>query len=361
MICPLDWGIGHASRMIPLIHICLRAGFKVILASGGKAGELLKTEFPALPFMELPSVPIRYSRKKSQGFIMMIQLPFILAGIFKEHRWLAKAVSKHSIDIVLSDNRYGLYHKKVLSVFMTHQISPLMPAGLKWAEPAVNFFLRRFIRCFDRCWIPDAENPSQNLTGRLSHRFLPPYNTAYMGILSRFTEITPVTESEKNFLCDVLVILSGPEPQRTLLEEILIGQLDKTDYQAVIIGGFHQFSRQYSAIATSRIRYHDHLPSALFRIAILRAEIIICRAGYSTIMDLAELNKPAILIPTPGQPEQEYLAAYMKSKRWFHTAEQHGFDLEKEIRYFRKQKFNPLEIFRTDTEKYLQDLLKLYK
>lgn len=361
LVCPLDWGIGHASRMIPVIRLLHRSGFEVFLASGGKAGELLRTEFPSLPLLNLPAVAIRYSRSRSQVPVLLLQLPALAAAIIKEHRWLAKAVSVHRFDIVLSDNRYGLYHKDVLSVFITHQISPLMPAGFKWAEPFVFHMLGRFIRRFDRCWIPDAEDPCLNLTGRLSHRYPPPHHAAYMGILSRFCGNLPEAGDEKSGDCDVLVILSGPEPQRTLLEEILTEQLEKTDSQAVIIGGLPMPSRHHRIAATPGIRYYPHLPSSLFRALILRAGVIICRSGYSTIMDLAELGRPAILIPTPGQPEQEYLAGRLAEENLFHMAEQHGFDLEREITIFRGKKFRPAGIFRTDAEKYLKDLLGLYE
>ena len=361
LVCPLNWGIGHASRMIPLICKLLRSDTEVILASGGKAGELLRTEFPSLPFIDLPSFPVRYSRNRSQVFIIMLQLPAIIAGIIKEHRWLSKVISSHHVDIVISDNRYGLYHKRILSVFVSHQLSPLLPRGLKWMEPVVFHGLGMFINCFDRCWIPDAEDPSVNLTGRLSHRFTPFPNAAFMGILSRFSELPVAPEEKEAETYDVLVILSGPEPQRTLLEEILVRQLGKTNYKAAIIGGLHQPARQNQNPSSSTVKFYYHLPATLFRAMLLKAGVVICRAGYSTIMDMMELGKPAILIPTPGQPEQEYLASYLKGKSWFHMAEQPDFNLKKEMQEFQRQPFMQRGLFLTSTEKYVQDLLFLYE
>jgi hypothetical protein len=347
--------------MIPLIHKLLRSNTEVILASGGKAGELLRTEFPNQSFLDIPSFPMRYSRKGSQVFIMMIQIPAIIAGILKEHRWLKKTISRHQIDIVISDNRYGLYHKKILSVFVSHQVSPLLPNGLKWMEPFVFRWLGGFIRRFDRCWIPDNEDPSENLTGRLSHRYPAFRNTVFMGILSRFNELPAAIKEGKAEIYDVLVILSGPEPQRTLLEENLVSQLGKTDYKAAIICGLQQPTPQNPDCSSSSVTFFYHLPASLFRDLLLRAGIIICRAGYSTIMDLVELGRPAILIPTPGQPEQEYLAGYLKGKGWFHTAKQNDFDLKKEMQEFQRQIFTQQDHFRTEAEKYLQDLLQLYE
>ncbi|HEM49481.1 MAG TPA: glycosyltransferase, partial [Caldithrix sp.] len=185
LVCPLNWGIGHASRMIPVIHQLLHARAEVILAACGKSAELLKTEFPDQTFIDLPSFPVRYSRKRSQIFILALQIPLILVSIIKEHMRLKKITAVYSPDVIISDNRYGLFHKKIISVFVTHQVSPALPAGLTWMEPFVFHFLGFFIKRFDRCWIPDVRDPSMNLTGRLSHRYTPFRNMAYMGILSR--------------------------------------------------------------------------------------------------------------------------------------------------------------------------------
>jgi len=361
LVCPLDWGIGHASRMIPLIHKLLQSNFEVILASYGKAGELLKTEFPNLCFIDLPSYTIRYSRSKSQVFIMILQLHKILAGIIKEHRWLKRIVSMHHIDIVISDNRYGLCYKKILSVFISHQISPSLPSGLKWIEPFVYVFLGIFIRSFDRCWIPDIEDPSTNLTGKLSHRYKIFHNASFMGMLSRFNENHCMSDGKTAETYDIMVILSGPEPQRTLLEEMLVRQLGETVYKAAIVCGLQQPVIQNFNRFLGSVDFFYHLPVKEFRNMLLNSGVIICRSGYSTIMDLVELGRPAILIPTPGQPEQEYLAGYLSQKGFFCTMNQQSFDLQKALRLFQSKRFNRAALSVTNTEKYLQDLLNLYQ
>jgi hypothetical protein len=203
--------------MIPLIHALLRTDAEVILASKGKAGELLKTEFPDLPFYDLPSVTIRYSRSRSQAVFLAFQIPLLMVSVSKEHRWLKKFIGTHPLDIVISDNCYGLFNSRILS-FFTQCLPFFMPA--KWMEPFVHAVLGLFIRSFDRCWIPDDKDPSLNLTGRLSHRYPVYKNSVFMGILSRFCELPDSAGKGNIKKVDILVILSGPEPQRTLMEEI---------------------------------------------------------------------------------------------------------------------------------------------
>ena len=348
--------------MIPLIHALLRTDAEVMLASKGKAGELLKTEFPDLPFYDLPSATIRYSRRKSQAWILAFQIPLLLVSVSKEHRWLKKFLITHPLDIVISDNCYGLYNSSILSVFLSHQVSPLLPAGLKWMEPFVHKVLGLFIRSFDRCWIPDDKDPILNLTGRLSHRYPLFRNTAFMGILSRFCELPDSTGKEPVKKVDILVILSGPEPQRTLMEEIMTRQLEGTDYKAMIICGMQHSCRfENESVHASSIEYTYHLPADAFREAMRNAGIIVCRSGYSTIMDLAELGLSAILMPTPGQPEQEYLAGYLSRQGFFHCIDQRNFNLQAAIGQYRSQNKKLPGVFRTDTGKYLKDLFALYE
>jgi len=362
LVCPLNWGIGHASRMIPVIHQLLHARAEVILAACGKSAELLKTEFPDQTFIDLPSFPVRYSRKRSQIFILALQIPLILVSIIKEHMRLKKITAVYSPDVIISDNRYGLFHKKIISVFVTHQVSPALPAGLTWMEPFVFHFLGFFIKRFDRCWIPDVRDPSMNLTGRLSHRYTPFRNMAYMGILSRFSNLQVTAGKKAPEKYDILIILSGPEPQRSLLGEIMMRQLKGTDYKTAVICGLHQPpSQQKINPLKSPITFYYHLPATTFKDILLNAGIIICRSGYSTVMDLAELDRPAILIPTPGQSEQEYLARHLSFMGFFYTTEQKNFNLQASIRQFRATKFRSLHHFRTQGKTYVQDLMRLYE
>ena len=347
--------------MIPIIYQLRQAHLNVIVAADGKALELLKIEFPDLEFIHLPSFTIRYSRKQSQTLKMILQVPKIIKGTINEYRWLNNLIKANPVTIVISDNRYGLWNKKILSILISHQIPPLLPAGLKCFEPLMHYILRFFIKSFDRCWIPDIENPSMNLTGKLSHRYPLPSNTAFMGILSRFYNFSsshgkkyPVRKYE------MLVLLSGPEPQRTLLEEIMLEQLRDTEYKTAFIRGLPLSVGHHNMKPSPKIDFYYHLPPEIFGNLVINADVIICRSGYSTIMDLVELSRPAILIPTPGQTEQEYLAGYLNEQGLFHMVSQQNFNLQKALKSYKLKKYNTLSIPKTKVEKYLLDILKLY-
>jgi predicted glycosyltransferase len=359
LVCPLDWGIGHASRMIPIIHSLLQSDADVIIACKDKSGELLRTEFPLLPVFDIPSVSIHYSARKSQVFPLMLRLPAFVAGFFREHRWLKKFISMHPVDVVISDNRYGLYNRNVLSVLVTHQVSPVLPSGFRWMERWVYFFLAMLIRSFDRCWIPDAEDLDDNLTGILSHRYPLPPNALFMGILSRFNRAS-VHDGGSAKTYDILVILSGPEPQRTLLEEILVKQIRETGYTAAILCGLQQ-SPIHPAGSDESVDFYFHAPASDFCSWLTTSKIVICRSGYSSIMDLMESGRSAILIPTPGQTEQEYLAGYLGKKGWFYPVQQETFCLTDALREYHANHCHPPHTMYTDTDKYTKDVFSLYE
>ena len=181
LICPLDWGLGHASRMIPVINRMISDGHQVTIGGSGKSGELLRLTFPDLPFISIPSMNIRYS---GQGiwlmFSLFIQIPSMILSAFREHLMLKKVVSRFSINTVISDNRYGLYCRHTYNIFITHQISPVLPRFFHWAEYPLYRIIRNRINRFHECWIPDFADEN-NLTGNLSHRFKLPENARFIG------------------------------------------------------------------------------------------------------------------------------------------------------------------------------------
>ena len=303
LVAPLDWGLGHATRCIPLIHELLALGCDVFLAGEGAQEKLLQTEFPHLPFLQLPGYRIRYAKTKKGLIWRMIQQgPKMRRAMLYEHQWLKKMVSQHRLDAVISDNRYGLYHETVPSVFMTHQLLIKSSAG-KWTEKFLQKRNYKFINRFTECWVPDNEGDN-NLAGELSHpSSKPAVPLRYIGLLSRFKKVVgPVTEKKGH----LVILLSGPEPQRSILEERLIRDISKYNGTAVIVRGL---PGSVSLIpSTNMIRVYNHLPADTLQEEIMAAEYIISRSGYSTVMDLAVLEKKSILIPTPGQTEQEYLA-----------------------------------------------------
>ncbi len=306
LVAPLDWGLGHATRCIPVIHELLALGCEPFLAGEGAQEKLLQTEFPHLPFLQLPGYRVRYAKTKKGLIWRMIQQgPKMRRAILYEHQWLKKMVSQHRLDAVISDNRYGLYHETVPSVFMTHQLLIKSSAG-KWTEKILQKRNYKYINRFTECWIPDNEGDN-NLAGELSHPSIKPaIPVRYIGLLSRFKkEVSPVAEKKGH----LLLLLSGPEPQRSILEEKLIRDISNYNGTAVIVRGLPD---SVSLIpSTNMIRVYNHLPAAALHQEIMEAEYIVSRSGYSTIMDLAVLGKKSILIPTPGQTEQEYLAGLL--------------------------------------------------
>jgi UDP:flavonoid glycosyltransferase YjiC (YdhE family) len=324
LIAPLDWGLGHATRCIPVINSLIRSGAEVILAAEGMCASLLTEEFPQITILNLRGYRIRYP-KKARNFLLkfLIQIPRIISTIYREHQWLKKDVSTHKIDAVISDNRFGLFHAKIPCAYITHQL--FIETGYALLNPIaqrINYF---FIGKFDECWIPDLHG-EKNLGGRLSHPSkLPHTRIEYLGVLSRFNKISSL---QKNKL---LIILSGPEPQRSSFESKLISQLNDKNGKVVLLRGLPGMTQQVNH-NISNLTVYNHLPAVRLNILIQESDIIIARSGYSTVMDLFALGKKAILVPTPCQSEQEYLATCLREKKLFYSTREENFQLERSIR-----------------------------
>lgn len=316
LITPLDWGLGHATRCIPIIQELLKQGHEVMVGSSGLALKLLKEEFPSLTFFELPSYKATYSKWLPLMLKVFWQSPYFFYVIKKEHSVVDKLIDDFKIDVVISDNRYGCYSKKVKSIFITHQLTIQMPKGLVWLQGLINDFNRKLIKRFNACWIPDF--PDQRLTGDLTKSNLPVF---FIGSISRFTKSD--TKPEK--LYNILILLSGPEPQRTILEDKLLIQSKLFKGKVKLVRGLPGI--ETSITVSDNIEVVNHLNGQRLQQVIEESEMIIARSGYTTIMDLYALESRAILIPTPGQTEQEYLAEKLKQANVFFTAHQDNFDL----------------------------------
>ncbi|MCF8217881.1 MAG: hypothetical protein K9I29_02915 [Bacteroidales bacterium] len=328
LIAPLNWGLGHAMRCIPMIKELTGSGFNVILAADGRPYDLLHSEFPDLEMIRLPGQAITYS--KNSSFLKMLKIvPAFYRMIKKEHKMLKSLIQKHNIHAVISDNRYGLYSHKIPSIFIGHQMMIKMPVFLKWTEWFIHKLNLRFINRFTECWIPDYKD-NKGLSGDLAHKYSLPENFYFIGPLSRFNKDNEVFNTEKaDANSELLVILSGPEPQRTILEEKLLTQLQCVNCKATIVRGVTEQNRNY--YLDSQTRIIDHADTSHLQSLIRGAKIIVCRSGYSSIMDLAATGKKAIFIPTPGQTEQEYLAEYFYQKRIFYYEFQKSFNISKAL------------------------------
>ena len=324
LICPLDWGIGHATRCIPVIHVLQNLGFEVIVAGSGRSGEFIKREHPEIRYIDFPGTEITYPLHKSLTLKFITLTPRLLYNIFREHRTLKHIVRLSGAGMVISDNRYGCWHPDIPSVFITHQLNIQVPATLKLFKGLLKKLNYFFIHRYTECWIPDFE-PHHGLAGVLSHPKSLPANCHYIGILSRFGRFLVQNKDLYPPSLDLLVMLSGPEPQRTLLEEIVLGQLSKVDLVSVVVRGIPDSDETYTLEGKTHVFAHLETPKLYELLA--RTSLVICRSGYSSIMDLVTIGKRAVLIPTPGQTEQEYLARYLMYKKIYFCMKQQDFDL----------------------------------
>lgn len=300
----------------------------MIIASDGRALELLKKEFPDLKQLVLPSYNVRY-----WGNHMMLdiaaQLPKIILAVYRERQRVKRVVDEWKIDAILSDNRYGCRSKKALSILMTHQLNIKILFPL--LEKIVGWVNRRMVEKFDECWVPD-EVGEDNLSGALSQNKRLK-KVKFIGILSR---MKPGKLPPKKYDC--LVLLSGPEPQRSFLEKQIISQAKKLPLQFLLVQG--KTERTGHFFIEKNIEVHAHLTSNELNEALLASQIVICRSGYSSLMDLVTLNKKAILIPTPGQTEQAYLAKRSLERGLFWVQSQENLNLKEAIEKVRQLK-NP--------------------
>ncbi|HEX7493940.1 MAG TPA: glycosyltransferase [Bacteroidales bacterium] len=319
LICPLEWGLGHATRMIPLARKLREMNNNVIIGSGEEHLALFRKELPGLSYISFPGFKPAYSRFLPQYLSLVFKIPLLLYHIATEHRRLKKILLEHSVDIIISDNRFGLWNKKVTSVYITHMPLVPFPRSFKFLEPIGVLLHSQIIKKYSLCFIPDLPG-EVNLSGRLSHYIKLPVNARYIGILSRFTD------SDKNKIDNNIkfkhntVILSGPEPQREILKQKLIALFKNKELKTVMFEGKPGYEREISGYGN--IAFYNHLPSIQMREMIESSDLIITRSGYTTLMELVSLNLTALIIPTPGQTEQEYLAEYLSEKGWFSTIPQ---------------------------------------
>jgi uncharacterized protein (TIGR00661 family) len=317
LVAPLNWGLGHVTRCIPIIRELEQMGAVVFLASDGAALDLLKAEFPHLPAFELPSYRIRYG---SHNMIFNIgkKLPRILFAIRAEQWETQILVRKHGITGIIADNRYGCFTKYTHNILLTHQLNLKVPNKiLQWTA---NKILRLSMKKFNAVWVPDHPE-SPGLADTLSHGKTGKQEINYIGILSRMEYL----EAEIEY--DLAVVLSGPEPQRTYLENKLLEQILVLPLKSIIIRGKTHAKEHY--YAADHIELVSYLTSKELNKVLLASKWVVCRSGYSSIMDLVVLRKKALLIPTPGQTEQEYLAQQLAQKGVFSVQNQESLDLER--------------------------------
>lgn len=320
LICPLEWGLGHAGRMIPLAERLRELGNEVIFAAGEKHLAFIRTELPFAETVIFPGFRPRYSRWLPQYLAMLLKTPALIFHTIREHYRLKGIIKECRIDIVISDNRFGLWNRNVRTVYVTHQPLIPLPKALRFLEPAGKMLHFWIIRKYDFCFIPDLPGDT-NLSGRLTHGFDLPLNVRFIGILSRFVS-SGCEETRLSSDPDYrnVVILSGPEPQRSILKEKLAALLKKRDEKSLFLEGRPEDGN--ISATSGKLTFIKHPDRETMAGLIRSCRNIITRPGYTSVMELASLGRSALLVPTPGQTEQEYLAEYLSGKGWFVTAPQ---------------------------------------
>ncbi len=349
LVAPLDWGLGHATRCIPIIFKLLQENCEVIVAAEGDVKILLQKEFPSLVFLNLKGYRMYYSRNKFWLPVkLLLQFPKLIYRIYAEKRWLKKVVRQYKIDAVIADNRMGLSHTKIPCMYITHQLK--IKTGNRFTESIAQKIHYRFINKFTACWVPDATG-EKNLAGELSHTdVLPKVPLHYLGPLSRF-EKTPV---ENKY--DLCIVLSGPEPQRTIFENLVLKDITGFNGRVFLLRGLPG-KTVIPESSNAALEIKNHLPATELNMLLQQSNMIICRSGYSSVMDLVKLQKKAILVPTPGQTEQEYLAGYLQDQKLFFCVEQKHFSLPAVLKAVSDFQFNELSFSQNAFESVIEDFV----
>lgn len=299
LVAPLNWGIGHATRCIPIIHKLIEEGYRPIIASDGNALLLLKKEFPILECIELLSYEISYAKKaRLTPLKLLLKTPFLWRIMIKERELIAQLIEEKEIGGIISDNRWGVWSDTVPCVYITHQLN--VYAGL--FTPISSWIHQRLISNYDECWIPDVDN---TFSGKLSNpnRLK---KSREIGLLSRFQYKKEVKKY------DILILLSGVEPSRSQLEIKIQSELKGYKGKVVLVQG--QIAKKQTVFKEGNWIVYNFLLSEELNKLLNESELVVCRSGYSTIMDLSRLQKKAFFIPDPGQSEQLILAQQLKNK-----------------------------------------------
>lgn len=314
LIAPLDWGLGHATRCIVIIRYLLTLDCEITIAASDKLKILLYNEFPDLRFLALHGYEISYTKsKRLLPFKILWQVPKILKIIRFEHKWLRNVQKTNKFDLILSDNRFGFYSKEIISIFITHQL--LIKTNVRWLDKQLQNVNYRYISFFSACWVPDFES-EKNIAGELSHpENLPTVPVKYIGPLSRFTN-----KEERPINTKWMVIISGPEPQRSIFEKKIFDYASTSTDNFIIVRGLPDESENNFTLPNCK--WYNHLNTENMQTAIESCEFIISRCGYTTVMEILSLQKKSVFIPTPGQTEQEYLAKHLLQQQWSYTFQQ---------------------------------------
>lgn len=323
LVAPLDWGLGHAARCVPLIDALIARGALPIIAADRGPLALLRQEFPRLETVRLPGVEVRYSKGNNQLWSMARQFPALVCSVRAEQAAFDRLRQHMRLDAVISDQRFGVRAAEIPSVLITHQVFPFTP----FAQRALRKLNIRNIARFDRCWIMD-EPEAPGLAGELSHGDGLPANARYIGPVSRMAGAKPGAQVP----CTIAAIISGPEPQRTMLEQRLLDAMQVMPGEHLLVLGQPQQPRDERR---GNVRVRSHMNASELTGVMQSAGLVVSRSGYTTLMDLAAVGRSALIIPTPGQAEQEYLGRLHARTGRFIVQRQDDLDLKSALQRMR--------------------------
>lgn len=305
LIAPLNWGLGHATRCIPIIEHYLQQGHQVILAGDGDSLLLLQQRFPSLTSIDFPPLKLHYTSNPQQLGFYIRAIFSLMRATLADHYHLQQLLAREHFDLIISDNRFGLYTRDTQSIYITHQLYPILPKRLKIFQPLARAIHACIYKRYHQVWVPDYADPLSNLSGQLSHGGHFDQNAKYIGPLSRFQGSKSSKGSKGS---KVLALLSGLEPQRSIFEKELLERFAHSEENLLLVRG--KVSAPKTTIQRANITIIPSISDAELVSAAKQANKIIARSGYSTIMDLEALGvlDKAEFHPTPGQSEQEYLA-----------------------------------------------------
>jgi UDP-N-acetylglucosamine:LPS N-acetylglucosamine transferase len=320
----LDMGLGHATRSLPIIREFINRKWKIRIGSSGRSLAFLKRELPDLQFIETPGYRLSYSHGRFLLPKLLFQIPKLFYRVKKEWRVCSRVVEEFSPDIIMSDHCYGMYHDKIPCYFLSHQIYFAVPPFVQMFSPFVSRFNFAYHRQYQKVLIPDEpDNGRGLLSGELSR--LPHSNHRY----SRIGILSSISKRKVQEQLDLLVSISGPEPQRSIFEKIVLEQIQELPGKKIVVLGKSEENKLL--LDQENLKVYTHLPRHDMEMLFNKATLIVTRPGYSTLMELVELGQKALLVPTPGQTEQEYLAAYMLERKWFYSVRQDHINLSKDI------------------------------
>lgn len=332
-VCPLSWGLGHATRCIPVVETLLAQKAEVILGGNGASGQLLQKRFPELLFVQIPFHEVKLHRHFPAWLSILAQLPMLIGDLFKERGVANRMVSEYGVRIIISDNRYMLRSSNAISVLITHQLRLKLPLMLTPLEPILALLVRVLVSPFSQIWVPDFPD-EQNLSGALSHGWLcRKKGVVYVGPLSRFRLPLPLIPKVGG---KVVALISGPDPRRSIIQKKIVERAIAENITLTMICGKPE---KFGVEKKGNITLYPHLSDDTLVQELASAEVVIANAGYSTVMDLWALDCHAILLPFPGQTEQCYLAKYLTTKGTHLSLITTNLNLTEEIKRFAEFQF----------------------